>query len=135
MKLAFFILLISASVFAADYVVYDQVTGKIISYDKQYEIPKRALTQDGHGFYGPLTGTNILGILSTTNSPAGLTNIVQLSDQTVIDPTDLFNDYTQWTERERKMLSLIVKEINILRVNAGLAARTKKQVVQALKEE
>ena len=38
-------------------------------------------------------------------------------------------------ELNEKELQLIVKEINILRVNAGLQPRTKAQVIQALKAE
>ena len=42
-------------------------------------------------------------------------------------------DYDQWSPRERKLITLMVQEINVLRVNAGLAPRTAEQVKAALK--
>ena len=78
--------LLATVAIASDYVVYVQSTGEIVSYDKQYDIDQRRMTEDKHGFYGLVTGTNILGILVTTNAPAGLTNIVELTDKTVLDP-------------------------------------------------
>ena len=87
MKVVAFVFgILTASVFAEDVVVYIQATGRIVSYDKSRIIPPESLTPDGHGFYDLLSGPNILGILVTTNAPAGLTNIVQLTDKTVLDP-------------------------------------------------
>lgn len=77
---------IATAAIASDYVVYEQATGRIVSYDKQYTIDQRYMTPDRHGFYGPITGTNILSLLVTTNEPAGLTNIVELTDKTLLDP-------------------------------------------------
>lgn len=49
------------------------------------------------------------------------------------DATDV--EYNNWTKREKAMIKLLVKEINILRVAAGLPARTEAQVKAALKAE
>jgi len=135
MKILFlsFLLLAGTAVAVPDLVVYIQSSGKIVSYDKDREIPKRDLTPDGHGFTSMFTGTNILGICSTTNAVAGKTNIVQLT-VTIIDPKEHVYDYSQWTDQEYRMMAVIVNEINILRANAGLAPRTKKQVINALKD-
>ena len=95
-----FCLIVTAAI-ASDYVVYVQSTGDIVSYDKQYDIDRRRMTPDKHGFYGPITGTNILGILITTNAPAGLTNIVQLSDKTILDPAEYIYSIritTEWVD-------------------------------------
>ena len=42
-------------------------------------------------------------------------------------------DYEHWSPRERTLIKLMVQEINVLRVQAGLAPRTAAQVKAALK--
>jgi hypothetical protein len=44
-------------------------------------------------------------------------------------------DYANWSDRERRMLTLLVQEINILRVKVGLPSRTKEQIINALKDQ
>ena len=44
-------------------------------------------------------------------------------------------DYELWTDREKAFIKLMVKELNILRAEHGLNARTKAQVISALKAE
>lgn len=134
-KMLISFILTASSLFAGDFVAYEQSTGKIIGYDKQYEIKKRDLTPDGNGFY--FMGPNVLGLLYTTNAPAGLTNIVQLTDKKVINPADQAADYTQGqgaTEIPLKViLTALVKVIN-LRLPAGNKI-TAAELKEAIKEE
>lgn len=51
------------------------------------------------------------------------------------DDTDDADFDVNWTRRERAMMRLMVKEINILRQAAGLQPRTAAQVKAALKAE
>ena len=44
-------------------------------------------------------------------------------------------DYEVWSDKEKAMLKLLIKEINILRVKAGVPVRTPAQVKNALKAE
>jgi hypothetical protein len=120
MKTLLFLLLSASTAIAApDLVVYVKSTGAIVSYDKDREIPAKDLTPDGLGFYGSFTGTNILGILSTTNAPAGLTNIVQLANKTILEPANVSNDPENNPKLElKRIVRALVKTIN-LRLPAG----------------
>jgi hypothetical protein len=86
-----------------------------------------------------LSGINwsLIRVDSFTNDiPRPFTNVNQVTRINVLPLTlDDKMDYNRWPDRERRILSVIVEEINILRVAAGLAPRTKAQVVQALKAE
>ena len=118
---------------APDFVVYEKVTGAIVSYDKQYDLDKSRLTADGHGFTISITGTNILGICSTTNDVTGKTNIAQLSNKTIIDPSDHAADVTQWDPRlKQAVLGLLDcmnarlpadKKIGLAELKAAIKAR------------
>lgn len=44
-------------------------------------------------------------------------------------------DYDNWTAREKALIKVLMSEINTLRVKAGLQARTKVQIIEALKTE
>jgi hypothetical protein len=120
---------------ATNIVIYNADNGMIYQTGNKPDLGGWKLSTDQLSFKcGPEVWAN-KKILITTESAAYGGNISQLTDKTDVDPLDLLNDYTQWSDRERKMLALLVKEINILRVKAGLAARTKAQVISALKDE
>ena len=48
---------------------------------------------------------------------------------------DEIADYNEWTEREKAMLKFIMKQINLLRVQAGGQALTKAEVKAGIKAE
>ena len=132
MKTLLFLMLLAGIAWAApDFVVYEKVTGAIVSYDKQYDLDKSRLTADGHGFKGWMS-TNILGICSTTNEVAGKTNISQLV-VTIIDPSDHAADVTQWDPRlKQAVLGLLDcmnarlpadKKIGLAELKAAIKAR------------
>ena len=152
---------IPAAVFAeTNLVVYKVSTGAIVQYYNtgSVEMDKRSISADGTTFRNPLHGTNLLSVVATTNIPP-YTNISALTDKVDVNTFDLLNDYTQWSEKERKSMALTVKEINSLRnwiadfkqavadstslsdLKAKVAAlpnmplRTKQQVITALRDE
>jgi hypothetical protein len=134
MKRLICLMALVASIASADtYVLYRADNGMVTAYDKKFDASRWEIKEDGTFRSGPKWEVT-KRVLFTTNA-LPVANISQLTDKTEVDPLDLLNDYTQWTDKERKMLSLIVKELNILRVKAGLAARTKAQVISALKDE
>lgn len=117
------------TVAAYDLVVYVQSTGDIVSFDKQYEIPSSRLVPGGF-----MLGTNLCGILSTTNDPTGKTNIVQLADKTILDPADVSNDPENNPNLQlKRVLRALVKTIN-QRLPAGQKI-TAAELRQAIKEE
>lgn len=78
---------------------------------------------------------NKLGIASTPTWVPGATTTNQLGVITLIDPEDQEVDYDVWIRKQKAMLKLLVEEINTLRALHGLPARTKQQVMTALKNE
>lgn len=120
---------------ATNIVLYSADNGVITAVYSNYRLEKWKISGDGQTVKdGPEVWMK-KKILFTTENPVYGMNVSQLTNKTLVDPYDMLNDYTQWTGRERKMLSLIVKEINILRARAGLEERTKAQVIQALRNE
>ena len=65
----------------------------------------------------------------------GASNTNQLGAITEISSTTQEADYNKWSIREKAMLKLLVKEINILRGLHGLPDRTPAQVKAAIKAE
>ena len=129
-------LMVAGAAVASDFVVYEQATGKIVSYDKRYEIPQSALTADGNGFTVPWN-TKVMGLLSTTNNPDGLTNIVQLAEKTIVNPSDQAADISQMEDKRlRAILGALVEVIN-LRLPAAQKIKTDelKAAIKARQQE
>ena len=114
------------------YLIYEIDTGEIIGHGDK-------LVVDGNII---VCGVRLIGFKSDKISLGscdewveGAINISELGEITLIDIGDTEADYDQWDIKQKIMLKVLVKEINTLRAEHGLPARTKSQVVQALKNE
>lgn len=90
MKTILTILLLATTVSAGPYYVrYFQDTGEKTAYDVDFPIESYTMGTNGTYFTGMPEFTRRQGVFSTTNNPAGKTNISQFKDAIILNPLTL----------------------------------------------
>jgi len=128
------LLLMAVSSYAVEYIAYEKMTGEIIAHSGIEPIVKGNTVTLG-GVTARKVKWSKYKLATVAVWVDGATNISQLGPLTPVVPADEEVNYDIWSRREKAMLKLLVKEINTLRGLHGLPARTKQQVMNALKNE
>lgn len=117
---------------AGEWMLYTPEDGRIVAHGATVTL------QDGKMTIGTMTvspittNTHALAWVASVPEKAKLIGDCASVTNVVLD--DIEQDYDSWSPREKKMIKLIVQQLNVLRTKAGLPALTKKQVMSALKE-
>lgn len=133
MKILFIFILAGSLAAGGEYVLYTKSDGAIIMHGPDVSVRDGTVAMGTKGAGPCATNTHALATVPVF-WPTNAVNISQLSGITNVAMADIEYNYARWTDREHRLLTLIVREINILRVKARLPARTKQQMIDALKD-